>query len=315
MLAKSVAVILLTLSPGLATAAPFSVSSFVFDRLEAPGFIGGNFDSGGAGGIASIADTYISASAQLTSAAQAIASFGTLGVQSFADFAISGTPLTRAYAVAIASSSDDITISSPALNGSQGQFVVYYALDGTVAATGGGSSVAQVAVTAVPAGGTPQVSNQAYTSLVTGTFAAQNPFTFIFGEPFFFQSCLGAATGLGIVPAVLPSSGHLTTAPCSPGALLVPLIGSGTGSANFFNTFTISGFAISDSSGNSVENPQITSASGAQYPIQAVPEPASLVLMPLGFAAIALRRRRALPSGRIAALDAQRISDSGHYSA
>jgi hypothetical protein len=101
MLAKSVAVILLTLSPGLATAAPFSVS-FVFDRLEAPGFVGENFDSGGAGGIASIADTYISASAQMTSAAQAIATSGTLGVQSFADFAISGTPLTRAYALAIA---------------------------------------------------------------------------------------------------------------------------------------------------------------------------------------------------------------------
>ena len=170
-----------------------------------------------------------------------------------------------------------------------------YTLDGTNSTSGAGSSVVQVAISVLDSGALRyQMSNTAYTSSVAGTFVAPTIFTFTYGQPFQFQFCLGAATGEGIIPAVLPDSGHVSTFDCAPG-FSGPQTGSGSGNAAFFNTLVLSGLTVTDSLGNPVSGAQFTSTSGTQYgPNGVVPEPGSLLMIVSGLVLIAARRRKRL---------------------
>ena len=238
-------------------------------------------------GIASVSDTV----GTYTGNAMATATYGSLGVESFTSFAISGSPKSG-YTTAIAWDRDNITISSPSFDGSMGILYVDYTLDGTIATSGAGTSVVQVAIDVTNSvTSVEQMTNTAYTSSASGTFRAPTAFTFTFGRPFELQFCLGAATGTGIIPD-LSSSGHVEPAQCSPGGGS-GLTGTGSGTASFFNTLTLSGMTVTDSAGNPVSGVQFTSASGTQYgPDGVVPEPGSLLLLGSGLTvAVVLRRR------------------------
>lgn len=268
--------------------------SFACDVLSGPsGPSGGaNCQGNSVGGIASVNDTY--GFTQLTASDEAITNYGEFGVASSTSFDISGTA-QRAYSFAIGDFGDDITISSPLLNGSTGLLSVDYTLDGTITTSGAGSAVVQVAINLLNSGASvSQDSITAYTSSVSGTFRAPTAFTFTFGQPFSFYMCLGAATGQGIIPAVLPTSGHVSTFDCAPG-FSGASTGSGSGSAAFFNTLVLSGLTVTDGLGNLVNGEQFTSASGTQYgPDGVVPEPGTSTLAIVGLTLLVsvLFRRR-----------------------
>jgi hypothetical protein len=285
-----IAVVLLTLliveGATAGTLPPPLNDSWVDDNWV--GLPGGYDGQNALNGIASVSDT----AGTYAGNAMATATYGSLGVESFTSFAISGSP-ESAYSDAIAYDRDNMTVSSPAFNGSEGLLYLYYTLDGTIATSGAGTSVVQVAIDVTNSvTSVEQMTNTAYTSSTSGTFLAPTAFTFTFGQPFELQICLGAATGTQITPAVLSSSGHLTTAECSPGGGS-GLTGSGTGTASFFNTLTLSGITVTDSAGDPVSGVQFTSASGTQYgPDGVVPEPGSLLLLGSGLTvAVVLRRR------------------------
>src|SRR4051812_15762548 len=181
------------------------------------------------GGIATLNQTCTSAGSQTTSTASAVATYGRLGVGTSENFSLSNPPIS-AYVFGIDFVSDDITISSGLLNGSQGTLLIDYSLDGTITDTGLGVSVVQVAMDVrARIGGisTDQSTNEAYTSSTSGNFRAPAAFQFVYGQAFTLSLCLGAASGNGIAPAVLPSSGHLSTFQCAPGLTSAPA-GTGT---------------------------------------------------------------------------------------
>lgn len=288
------------LSAGVATVLAMPIAfSQAFDLLSGPA--GGMNDQFVVNGIASASDSYGSAAAneQMTANARAISTYGSLGVESFASFAIPGTP-ESGYSVAIGYVEDDLTISSAALNGSLGFLYVDYTLDGTIATSGAGSSVVQVSVEVLDSTSPDfQTSNTAYISSVSGTFRAPEAFTFIYGQPFELALCLGATTGMGIVPAVLPGSGHVVTFECAPG-YVGGLTGSGTGTASFFNSLVLSGLTVTDSLGNPVNGAQFTSDSGTQYgPNGVVPEPGSLLMLGSGLTIVAMRYRKGHLAGAL----------------
>jgi len=215
--------------------------------------------------------------------AQAIATYGSLGVESFSSFIGFGTP---AYSFGIAYVRDNITISAPLLNGSAGLLSIDYLLDGTINAAGmTGSAVVQVAILVEDSMTlVTQSTNTAYTSSISGSFRAPQSFEFTYGEPFRLDLCLGAATGRGIIPAIEPGSGHLTTFLCAPGRISGSG-GGGTGTADFFNSLTLSGLTVTDSFGTPANGAQFTSESGTQYGPSGVvqaPEPGSLLQLASG---------------------------------
>jgi len=243
--------------------------------------------SNSVGGFAAVGDRY--------SSDEAIATYGLLAVSSSTSFGIPGEqPTSLPYSFAIGFVSDNITISAPGFNGSEGFLQVDYTLDGTNAASRAGSAVVQIDVGILDSGSSVfQDSNTAYTSsLIAGTFTAPRTFTFTFGQPFTFDFCLGAAAGDGIIPAVLSSSGRVSTFECAPGYSFYQT-GSGSGSATFFDTLMLSGLTVTDSFGNPVSGAQFTSSSGTQYgPRDVALEPGTLLMLGSGLAVIALLRRK-----------------------
>jgi hypothetical protein len=64
-------------------------------------------------------------------------------------------------------------------------------------------------------------------------------------------------------------------------------------SAKYGNTLTLAGMTVVDANGNEVHGWSVSSASGTNYPVGAVPEPATMASIALGIGVLLRRRKRA----------------------
>jgi PEP-CTERM motif len=224
-----------------------------------------------AAGTAAIAGTFGPMSAQETVTADAHAAYGVLNASASSSFSVSGTPEAD-FVTADSTFEDILTITDPSLNGQPGLLYVSYSLDGQVS----GSAFAVVVTKAGTSLG--QQWTQQYNSSVDGTFSLPDPIQFVYGQPFALSIQLGVSAGT--------PTGY---------GLLNPETGSGSGSANFLDTFVLTGLDPTNASGDPVTGAVFSSQSGTHYSVDGVvPEPSTTVLMLLGLAAVLFANRRAV---------------------
>jgi hypothetical protein len=103
-----------------------------------------------------------------------------------------------------------------------------------------------------------------------------DPIQFVYGQPFGLSIYLGASAGT--------ATGY---------GVLNEVTGSGGGSADFFDTFVLTGLDPTDASGNSVSGAVFSSQSGTVYSIDGVvPEPSTIVPLLFGLVAVIQAKRR-----------------------
>jgi hypothetical protein len=226
-------------------------------------------------GIAALSGTFGPASAYETVSADAQASYGVLGASASSSFDVSGTPESD-FITANANFEDILTISDPALNGQPGLLYASYSLDGTIS----GSAFAVVITEAGTA--LQQQWTQQYDSSVNGTFSLPAPIQFVYGQPFGLSMQLsvsaGTPTGYGVLNAET---------------------GTGSGTADFFDPFVLTGLDPTDADGNPVTGAEFSSQSGTHYSVDGVvPEPSTVVSLLLIFTAMALAKRRTVTPPR-----------------
>ncbi len=260
---------------GLGVADTLQVSTNANDTVcigaSTPPFCGVSFfqQPQDSSGTAVLNGTFGPGSAQETVSANAQAAFGLLKAGASSSYSISGTP-ESAFVTANATSEDIITISDPSLNGQTGYLELSYSLDGTVT----GSAFAVVVVKAGTA--LEQQSVQEYDSSVSGTFSLSNPIQFVYGQAFGLSIYLGAEAG--------NSTGY---------GALAETVGSGSGSAQFFDTLVLTGLDTLDANGTPVTGAIFSSQSGTAYSVDGVvPEPSAVIPALLGLGAICLVRSR-----------------------
>jgi len=213
-------------------------------------------------GTASVSGAYGSPGSQatLTGSADAIAQYGALGAASTATFTISGG---HAYADGVADFYDGITVDFAPFTGQTGFLVLDYTLHGTAVSSGAANAMADVNVLINPGSSSEQEWEAGYSGAVSGTFS--HVLTFVYGQEFGLLFNFSADTGTVVAP------GDLVCITCS---------GSGSGSASFFNTLTLSGRIPEDRFGNPVDGASFLSAAGTQYGLDGVvPEPSSLLTL------------------------------------
>ncbi len=221
-----------------------------------------------ASGTATLSGTFGPTSAQETVTADAHAGYGVLNASASSSYSVSGTPESD-FITANSSFEDLLTISDPLLNGQAGSLYVSYSLDGQITGSAFAVLIAQ--------GGTsPGQQVQEYDSSVDGTFSLAAPITFVYGQAFDLSMQLsvsaGTPTGYGVLNAVT---------------------GSGSGNADFFNTFVLTGLDPTDANGNPVAGALFSSQSGTTYSADGVvPEPSTVVPLLLGIASILAAKRR-----------------------
>lgn len=247
-----------------------------------PPFCGVLYDTQGANasGLAVLNGTFGPSSAQETVSADAFASYGILNASASSSYNVSGTPESIGV-TANATFEDILTItdpSDPALNGQPGLLYLSYALDGQIS----GSAFAVVVTQAGTSLGQQWV--QQYDSSVDGTFSLPAPIQFVYGQPFGLSIYLGASAG--------SPTGY---------GVLNEVTGSGSGSANFFDTFVLTGLDPTDESGNPVTGAAFSSQSGTVYSVDGVvPEPSLAIPLLMGIVGmVAAKRRRSRLRDRI----------------
>jgi hypothetical protein len=181
---------------------------------------------------------------------------------------------------------DQLTISSPTLNGTGGILDMSFLLDGSLMTSGNGFAAVDVGIAW---SNTPIDLNSGtinflaqFTSIPSSGQPVGVGIPFTFGTPFYFGSLLFAGAG--------------TLAQCTSCDLFVtevPRTGMGSGNADFYNTLTLTGLQPFVD-GRLVSDVQFSSGSGTAYSLNgvAVPEPTSLVLLGGGFLTLCGRRRR-----------------------
>lgn len=302
----AITVLALTTSVRTAIAGPFALGTVVGANVGCvPGKgaqpvtgtpcpnIDGDEDSSleltGNGGLLSLTDaTDGIADPDFQYSAAAAASFGSLHARASGSYDLSSEGYRGASAFAFAT--DLLTLSAPGLNGQAGTLDVSFLLDGTLQTSGGGGAAVFTAVTwggnSADPFDVPPGDLAVFDGGTVPSVPVVVPVNFVWGQPFSLSMILGVTAGTP-VSCLACNNGDTNIAPAT---------GSGSGSADFFNTMTLSGLLPIDANGNPVLNAQFSSTSGTTYSINGVvatPEPASVVLLGTGLAAwVGLRRRR-----------------------
>jgi hypothetical protein len=222
--------------------------------------------------------------------AQANASFGTLQAGASGSYDLSSASTRAAFALAFAT--DQLTLTAPGMAGN-GTLDISVLLDGVLQSTGGGGGAGFAAVTW---GQNPDLFDPAnqYHLLQFATSGPHGPapsdpivlgpVDFVWGQPFYLSMILAVGAGTPVSSLLDCHGGD---------ACLTPVSGTGSGTADFYNTMALTGLLPKDANGSPVLTAQFSSASGTPYTVDGVaaPEPGSLVLLCTGLA-FALRRRR-----------------------
>lgn len=271
---KTVCLFVATLA---AHAGTISQSCLLLGTLDDPNY---SINCQNSFGSSFASDSFGSQGKQLTGEARAMPGYTQLSVASSATFSITGMS-TTAWSGAFANSFDLITINSSALDGSSGQLLLNYELDGTIVTSGAGKSIVEVAISA-----DAEEYWTSYTSSTSGIFRVPKSFTFVFGQPFTFGICLGSLTGPGLSASggSQPGNSHVSTFLCAPAA--GPTTGSGSAAADF--GLRLLPMLVTDNLGNPVLDAQFTSESGTQY--NAVPEGSSFLMLGSGLITLAVLR-------------------------
>jgi|SRR5688500_3531099 hypothetical protein len=236
--------------------------------------------SAGAGyiSVSNVTDGFVDPA--FTYFAQANADFGALSASVTGSFNLS-SPDTR-FAFANATSIDLLTINAAGLTWTNGTLDVSFALTGNLSSSGQGTALAAVGV----AWGGDAPFNQDFSQFTeyTGPATVNVSIPFTYGTPFFLMYILATGAGTPVLCAFCDDDGDL---------VFIEVTGTGSGSANFFSTLTLSELKPLDANGNPVSNAVFSSASGTQYSENGVvPEPATLALTAFGIAGALARSRR-----------------------
>lgn len=196
--------------------------------------------------------------------------FGIMHVSTSSSFTVSNN---QAFSYGFVAFQDDITVNSLTKQGQPGTLTLGYTVDGTISQSGQSTAFLQVVMRVFAPSLQNWVDDFPTTTPITGTHVSR-AFNIVYGTPFtlYFsmQATNGTVSDLGLM-----------------GYNIVTRNGSGSGSADFFNTFRLDGLATDD------PNASFASSSMTTYTQQGVvPEPSTFLLGGLGVIAIALSRVR-----------------------
>lgn len=174
--------------------------------------------------------------------------FGFMRVAAEDTYRVGSVPLfTNSYSIAVFF--DNITVSSPPLNGQTGYMIVHYTLSGNVNSSTGTAAEGIFSCYVQALGVYHNWEVLDTVGAVNGLFTAPDVIQFTYGQPFTVD-CLLLTDG-----GTYNAQGEYAT-----------VTGKGSAVANFANTALISGFELTDASGNPVSvTPTFTSSSGTEY--------------------------------------------------
>jgi hypothetical protein len=176
------------------------------------------------------------------------AGYGFMRASAEDTYRIGNVPLfTNSYSIAVFL--DNITASSPALNGQTGYMIVHYALNGNVNSSAGTAAEGIFSCYIQALGVYHNWEVLDTSGAVNGLFTAPDVIQFTYGQPFTLDCLL-----LGDASTYNAQEEYAT------------VTGKGSAIANFANTALISGFEFTDANGNPMAGtPTLTSSSGTQY--------------------------------------------------
>lgn len=255
--------------------------------------IAGPINGAGYVSVSDVTDTF--GDTAFTYFAQANASFGKLQAGASGSYVLSSTSTRDAFAFAYVT--DQLTLTG---GSGSGTLDISLLLDGVLQGTGGGGGAMFAGVIwgqdPNPLEDDTGVNQfQLYQYATSGAHAGPLPSdplvfspTFEWDKPFYLTMMLAVGAGTPLTSLLDCNGGD---------ACLTPTIGTGSGTADFYNTLLLSGLVPKDANGDPVLSARFASGSGATYSLdgivaQPVPEPASLLLLGSGIAGIAAKARR-----------------------
>ena len=225
--------------------------------------------------------TFTVGSLYTTFAAQAQTSPGSLHASAYADYSRSPTATDSRVAYASSLNRELMTVNSATLQGQAGTLDVVFNLDGTIFGSGSATALAYVILQAGTETDPEAYGEQPFLFQTSFDGSVQLSVPIIYGREFLLTTALGVFAGsVELCPAcLLGVKGYAAT-------------GTGTGSAQFFNTLELAAL-IPTANNQFVSDATFGSGSGTQYGFTGVvPEPGTFVLLGTGLALAAMRLRR-----------------------